>query len=329
MFQFFLQKIWYRENFYKYLFMPLSWAFHVCLILRRKAYQIGLFKIYKAKCPVVVIGNITVGGTGKTPITIWLANYFILKGYKPLILSRGYGGKIGDHPIEVSRNTDVSMVGDEPLLMASKLKCPIIVHPSRIQSLIYIDDRKFDLILCDDGLQHYQLDRDFEIAVIDGDRKFGNKCLLPAGPLREPISRLSEVDISLINNSNQESIKGNSFNLVGKKVINVRTNEVRLIEDFEGHEVHAVAGIGNPDRFFNFLEKRKIIVKRHPFEDHYNYDSLELEFNDGLDILMTEKDMVKCKNFNNKKIWYVPVEVEFVKSDMKWLSDIEELVRKA
>ena len=308
--------------------MPLSWAFHVCLILRKKAYQIGLFKIYKAKCPVVVIGNITVGGTGKTPITIWLANYFISKGYKPLILSRGYGGKIGDHPIEVSRNTDVSMVGDEPLLMASKLKCPIIVHPSRIQSLIYIDDRKFDLILCDDGLQHYQLDRDFEIAVIDGDRKFGNKCLLPAGPLREPISRLSEVDISLINNSNQESIKANSFNLVGKKVINVSTNEVRLIEDFEGHEVHAVAGIGNPDRFFNFLEKRKIIVKRHPFEDHYNYDSSELAFDDGLDILMTEKDMVKCKDFNNKKIWYVPVEVEFVKSDMKWLSDIEELARK-
>ena len=309
--------------------MPLSWAFHVCLILRRQAYQIGLFKIYKAKCPVVVIGNITVGGTGKTPITIWLANYFISKGYKPLILSRGYGGKIGDHPIEVSRNTDVSMVGDEPLLMASKLKCPIIVHPSRIQSLIYIDDRKFDLILCDDGLQHYQLDRDFEIAVIDGDRKFGNKCLLPAGPLREPISRLSEVDISLINNSNQESTKGNSFNLVGKKVINVHTNEVRLIEDFEEHEVHGVAGIGNPDRFFNFLEKRKIKVKRHPFEDHYNYNPLELEFGDELDILMTEKDMVKCRDFNNKKIWYVPVEVEFVESDMKWLSDIEELARKA
>ena len=180
-----------------------------------------------------------------------------------------------------------------------------------------------------DFLQHYQLDRDFEIAVVDGEREFGNKCLLPAGPLREPISRLLEVDISLINNSNQESTKGNSFNLVGKKAINVHTDEVRLIEDFEGHEVHGVAGIGNPDRFFNFLENRKIIVKRHPFEDHYNYDSLELEFDDGLDILMTEKDMVKCKDFNNKKIWYVPVEVEFVKSDMKWLSDIEELVRKA
>ena len=140
MFQFFLQKIWYRENFFKYLLMPLSWVFHVCLILRKKAYQTGLFKIYKAKYPVVVIGNITVGGTGKTPITIWLANYFISKGYKPLILSRGYGSKIGGHPIEVSRNTDVSMVGDEPLLMASKLKCPIIVHPSRAQSLIYLDD---------------------------------------------------------------------------------------------------------------------------------------------------------------------------------------------
>ena len=309
--------------------MPLSWVFHVCLILRKKAYQTGLFKIYKAKYPVVVIGNITVGGTGKTPITIWLANYFISKGYKPLILSRGYGSKIGDHPIEVSRNTDVSMVGDEPLLMASKLKCPIIVHPSRTQSLIYLDDRRFDLILCDDGLQHYQLDRDFEIAVVDGDREFGNKCLLPAGPLREPISRLSEVDVSLINNSNQESTRGNSFNLVGKKVINLHTNEVRSIQDFEGHEVHGVAGIGNPDRFFNFLEKRKIKVKRHPFEDHYNYDSSELEFEDGLDILMTEKDMVKCRGFINKKIWYVPVEVEFFDSDMKWLSDIEELTRKA
>ena len=177
MFQFFLQKIWYRENICKYLFMPLSWAFYVCMILRRKAYQIGLFKIYKAKCPVVVIGNITVGGTGKTPITIWLANYFISKGYKTLILSRGYGSKIGDQPIEVSRNTDVSMVGDEPLLMASKLKCPIIVHPSRAQSLIYIDDREFDLILCDDGLQHYQLDRDFTREAFYG--QFGDHSTFP------------------------------------------------------------------------------------------------------------------------------------------------------
>ena len=309
--------------------MPLSWVYLVCLILRKIAYQIGIFKIFKAKCPVIVIGNITVGGTGKTPITIWLSNYFLSRGYKPIILSRGYGGKIGDCPIEVSRNSDVSIVGDESLLMASKLECPVIVHPSRAQSLLYIDDREFDLILCDDGLQHYQLGRDFEIVIVDGDRGFGNKCLLPAGPLREPISRLSEVDICLINNSNQKSIKDNSFNLVGKEVINVHTNEVRLIEDFKGLEVHGVAGIGNPDRFFNFLEKKEVIVKRHRFEDHHNYDSLELEFDDELDILMTEKDMVKCKDFNNEKIWYIPVEVKFTQNDMKWLSDIEELTKKA
>ena len=321
-------KVWYQGSNWKYFLKPLSWIYYAFISLRIILYKKGLMKIQRSNYPIIIVGNITVGGTGKTPITIWLANHFIDMGYRPAILTRGYKGKIGDIPIEVSKESNPERVGDEAIMIASKLKCPVIAHPDRNLSLRYVSDKNIDFIISDDGLQHYQMDRDYEILIVDNERMYGNNLLLPAGPLREPISRLSRVNLVLKNAESEDAKNNNNlFRLVGKTAINLITGDSKLLVDFASTKIHAVAGIGNPSRFFRSLKKVGLDVYEHPFEDHREYKSSDLSFNDENEIIMTEKDMVKCKRFANPRMWFVPVEVQFYQNEQPWLLDIERLIK--
>ena len=321
-------RVWYTENACYIFLLPLSWLFYSLITLRGWLYKVGLMKSYKTNYPVIVVGNISAGGTGKTPIVIWLANYFISIGYKPAIISRGYGGKVGAKPLEVSESSDVRIVGDEALMMALKSNSTVIVHPDRVLALKYIADRDIDLVISDDGLQHYQLHRDYEIVTVDGQRMFGNCRLLPAGPLREPISRLKSVNTVLIQKEVIDHNEENSFYLNGELAINLMSGELREFEKFSNKNVHAVAGIGNPKRFFRFIKNKGFNVIPHHFEDHKLYTSNDMFFDDELPVFMTEKDMIKCRAFDNKKLWYVPVDVVIDDSKIKWLKNIKSIIDK-
>ncbi|MDB2544408.1 tetraacyldisaccharide 4'-kinase [Woeseiaceae bacterium] len=331
-----LLKIWYRKNYWYIIFLPFSGLFFALILIRKSLFKKLSKSLYQPPCPVIIVGNITVGGTGKTPFIIWLANYLTAKNLKVAILIRGYGGTIKGMPIEVSKNSDVDIVGDESIMIATKTNCVVMVHPDRNLSCEYLSKRKIDLIICDDGLQYYMLKRDYEIAIIDHKRLFGNGQLLPAGPLREPISRLKNVNLELSqigipsDKGNHENAYTNinTFYLNGDIAVNIDTGERKLLSEFMNNKVHAVAGIGNPARFFNLLERKKLSIEKHYFRDHQKYLLNDLSFNDDLDILMTEKDAVKCKKFKNGRLWYVPVDLMFDGNHQTWLIDIVNLVKK-
>lgn len=284
--------------------------FCLLVFLRRFAYRLGVCKVHRLPVPVIIVGNISVGGTGKTPLVSWLAKELVSKGYKPGIVSRGYGGAAKHWPQQVRPDSDPSMVGDEAVLLAQHCKCPMSVGPDRVVAAqALVDYTDCDLIISDDGLQHYALGRDVEIAVIDGVRRFGNGHCLPAGPLREPQSRLKNVDIVITNGmpgprEYRMGLQDGIVHRVGS------FGETRPLDFFIGQQVHGVAGIGNPERFFTQLEDKGLKVIRHPFPDHYAFSKGDLEFGDDLNVLMTEKDAVKCLAFTNHRYWYMPVEVD-------------------
>ena len=270
----------------------------------------GALPVQKVKVPVIVVGNITVGGTGKTPLIIWLGDYLIQKGLKPGFISRGYGGRSKKWPQQVRADSNPSLVGDEPVLIAQRLCCPVAVSPNRyiaaMELLAYTD---CDILLCDDGLQHLNLYRDIEIAVIDGDRRFGNGHCLPAGPLREGIAHLDKVDLFVANGKAGK----NEFLMeyIQTGIVSLQDdNEFLDIEDLRGKDVHAVAGIGNPQRYFSYLRSMGIRVIKHEFPDHYDFKSKDLNFNDELAIVMTEKDAVKCRQFEINNCWFLKIDVE-------------------
>lgn len=237
---------------------------------------------------------------------------------KPAIVSRGYGGAVGSEPIQVTADSDPAEVGEEAVLIAIRSDCPVVVHPDRVAAAKLAIDLGANVIVSDDGLQHYRLERDYEIVVVDGTRRYGNRRQLPAGPLREPVSRLNTVNQLLI----QREADGRSellhrlsdrppldFRLVASAICRLDNSDIRNIDDFAGLKVHALAGIGNPERFFRMLEARDIEVIRHPLPDHAEITSGDLEFDDELDIVMTEKDAVKCRWLDTSNCWYVPVDV--------------------
>lgn len=298
---------WYRQSFLSVLLWPLGLLFEVAVNLRRQCYRWGLLEQYRAALPVIVVGNISVGGTGKTPLIIWLAQFLIQHGYRPGIISRGYGGQSKHWPLWVDINGDPKRVGDEALLIAARTGCPMIVAPRRADAArLLIESKCCDIILSDDGLQHYALARDIEIAVIDGSRRFGNGQCLPAGPLREPVSRLAEVDLIIVNGG---VARENEYcmHLEGDVAVNTVDGAHMKLRELSGKTCHAVAGIGNPGRFFRKLEDLGLICQRHAFPDHHRYRREDLDFPDRLPVLMTEKDAVKCKFFGDKRHWSVPV----------------------
>jgi tetraacyldisaccharide 4'-kinase len=256
--------------------------------------------------PVIVIGNLTVGGTGKTPLAIHVAELLKSKGWSPAIVSRGYGGT-ATAPRSVSLASDPAEMGDEPVLMARRSGCPVWVGEDRATVLATLlrETPRCDAVILDDGLQHYAIARDLEICVVDA-RAFGNGFMLPAGPLREPRTRLWTVDAVIAHGT--DKVKGYAMRLEGEELHRATdARERRPLAAFAGQRVHAVAGIGDPNRFFRQLTRLGIKVAPHPFPDHHPFQAGDLEFGDDAPVLMTEKDAVKCKRFARPQHWILPV----------------------
>lgn len=316
-----MTRLWYGDSRWARLLAPLSALFAGASALRRHLYRLGVWRAIDVGCPVIVVGNITVGGTGKTPVTLWLAEQLKVRGRRPGIVSRGYRGRLGPRPVHVRTDSDPAVVGDEPLLMERRQVCPVVVHPDRVAAARMLIDMDCDVIVADDGLQHYRLGRQYEIAVVDGRRGFGNGRLLPSGPLREPVSRLAEVDRILVQQepkSGDRRLQGlpdgvpqSSFVLVAEMARNVRDAHAIRLTTFRGKTVHAVAGIGHPGRFFRLLQAHGIEVIPHAHPDHATLMEQHLRFEDGRDVLLTEKDAVRCREIAPNNCWYVPVEVAF------------------
>jgi len=305
-----LVRTWYQPHPIRWLLAPLSGLYRAVITLRRALYKRGLLKSSTLSVPVIIVGNITVGGTGKTPTVIWLAKQLKQAGYKPGIISRGYGGKKTEQPIMVTEASIASDVGDEPIIIYRQSSCPMVVGSNRVAAgQMLLAHYDCDVIISDDGLQHYALNRDIEIVVIDGKREFGNQYCLPAGPLREPLSRLSSVDFIIHNGSPTPDAVQHNMTLMQHAAINLAEPErSKPLIEFEHTDIHAVAGIGNPQRFFDQLTAQNITVTAHSFADHHPFQANDLDFGDDKQILMTEKDAVKCQHFANKNMWYIPIE---------------------
>src|SRR5688572_19826066 len=310
---------------------PFSFVYGALMGLRSLLYRLGLRHRVRMKVPVIVVGNLTVGGTGKTPLVAWLASKLAAVGYRVAIVSRGYGGRARG-VTRVTVHSRPSEVGDEPLLLARRAQATVFVGRDRVAAARAAVADGADIVLCDDGLQHLALMRDCEIAVIDGQRGFGNGCLLPRGPLRELPRRLRRVNAVVVNGA----ITAPGFTLPGfvsrtHFVMHMRPGDarpvsggasLRALASFRGSGVHAVAAIGNPRRFFDMLRDAGLTLYEHPMPDHHAFKSGDLNFGDNLPVLMTEKDAVKCVAFADERCWYVPVTAEFADNEAVKLIDL-------
>jgi len=322
-----LTELWYRERARPSLLQPLGWGYGALLAARARAYHAGWLRSARAGKPLVVIGNLTVGGTGKTPLTIFLARELTARGLRVGIVSRGYGSRAGRGPRPVVPGTPWREVGDEPLILARRSGCPTMVGSDRLAAARALAGQ-VDVILADDGLQHLRLARDCEIVVIDGARGFGNGRMLPAGPLREGLARLRHADALVVNGAAEHASLARALSgaaplvmqLVAEEALRVDAAEPpRPLAAFRGQRVHAVAGIGNPARFFAALRARGLEVIAHAFPDHHALAPADLRFADHLPVLMTEKDAVKCTGFADPRLWYVPVSAQFAADDARAL----------
>ncbi len=304
-----LEHIWYRSHFLTLLLVPFSWIFCFTALLRRWVYLFFLKPIH-FDVPIIIVGNINVGGTGKTPLVIWLAHFLRHHGYNVGIISRGYGSEIKQFPQTVRPSVhQVREVGDEPFILAKRAICPVVIDPKRARGVKHlIEHHGCNLIISDDGLQHYALKRDIEIVVIDGQRRFGNGFCLPAGPLRELPTRLKSVDFIVVKGKARQNETTMHYTL--KPLRNVlNDNETQPLGYFLGCSLHAVAGIGNPRPFFNILLNNQCKIRPHIFPDHHVFKKQDFDFEEDLPVIMTEKDAVKCRKFAKKNYWYLPIEV--------------------
>lgn len=299
-----LDHYWYSQNLFAWALLPLSWLFRLVALVRRKMYRANILASTRLPVPVIVVGNISVGGTGKTPLLIALCELLKTLGYRPGVVSRGYGADLQGEVL-VTEHSAAEKVGDEPLLIASRSGCPVAVGSRRpAAAKLLLKNHDCNIILSDDGLQHYAMQRDIEIAVVDASRLHGNGHCLPAGPLREPTSRLNSVDFVVYNGKTDFAYW---FDLEFMTAVNVATGATAELKSFSGQKVHAVAGIGNPERFFEQLENEGIEIVPHRFSDHHAYTLNDLSYDDALPVLMTEKDAVKCTHFKLSTLWSVPV----------------------
>jgi tetraacyldisaccharide 4'-kinase len=304
-----IDNMWYSPSWYHWpviiLLLPLTAVFWVLSGLRRWSFRLQIKPSVSIPALVIVVGNISVGGNGKTPLVVYLANRLRQEGYHPGVLSRGYGGKNATYPMSVDYISEVDRVGDEAILMRQHINCPLVVDPIRPRGAMeLVEKHKCDVIICDDGLQHYALNRDVEIVVMDGQRRCGNHLLLPAGPLREASWRLDTADFLVLNGglvTNGEYL----MSLEAGKLINVKyPNKSLSIKDLRA-PVTALAGIGNPQRFFSLLEKKRVKLKDQiSFVDHHAF--IRKDIPSGT-VIMTEKDAVKCTQIVHDDCWYLPV----------------------
>ncbi|MDF3054678.1 MAG: tetraacyldisaccharide 4-kinase [Gammaproteobacteria bacterium] len=320
-----ITQAWHQKSAWLNLLLPFSWIYRIATSNKRYLYTAGYKKQIRFSIPIIVVGNITVGGTGKTPLIIALAHFLSQQGYRPGIVSRGYGGKPPILPLHVTTNTDPLMAGDEPVLIAQKTGSPVVISPDRaaaIQSLIKAYD--CNVVLSDDGMQHYRMHRDIEIAVIDGQRRFGNGHCLPAGPLREPISRLKSVDFII----SQGIAEPDEYlmKLVPEQIYALKyPNNSLDITQAQQNPIHAVAGIGHPERFFQQLRNMGFSILTHAFPDHHRYCPADISFPDEYPVIMTEKDAVKCKAFATPLHWCLPIQA---KCDESFFSHLVEKLEK-
>ena len=297
---------WYKGSLWLWFLWPFSALFCVLVLLRRLLYRTGLLHSESLAVPVIVVGNITVGGSGKTPLVLWLADYLRQHGYRPGVISRGYGGEATVWPQAVTAESDPREVGDEALLLARRGTCPMVVGHDRVAAARrLLAEYEVDVIISDDGMQHYRLQRDIEIAVLDGERRLANGLCLPAGPLREPAGRLKSVDFIVTNGAGREGEW--AMQLEAGEAVPLLGGEGRALSYFFNQSVHAVAGIGNPGRFFATLRALGLKPIEHAFPDHHPYRKGELDFNDTAPVLMTEKDAVKYFGYAESRHWYLPV----------------------
>ena len=326
-----IEKVWFFQHSAKWLLvpllLPLTVIFWLLSAARRLCFKFGFLKSYAIDVPIIVVGNIGVGGNGKTPVVLYLVERCLAQGIKVGVVSRGYGGKALHYPYLLSENSTAKEAGDEPFLIYQRHTIPVVVGSDRVASAKLLVEQGCELIITDDGLQHYRLKRDLELIVIDSKRQFGNGLLLPAGPLRESLWRLKTVDALIFNGEISTAVKSNKavnipkikMILAASKVINLKTEQCLSIADFQhaylseaSQRINAMAGIGDPARFFKTLTDIGFSLdKAVGFVDHQEYNEKQLiDFSDNMPLLMTEKDAVKCKGFAKKNYWYLPVDAQ-------------------
>lgn len=336
-----LQRIWYGRSPLRFLLWPASVLFGLVVCVRRALF--ARRDSGRVGAPVVVVGNITVGGTGKTPLVIWLARRLTERGWRIGIVLRGYGGEARDWPREVSAIDDPRLVGDEAVLLARNTAATVVAGPDRRAAARRAIELGAQIVVSDDGLQHYRLARDCEFAVLDARRLLGNGLLLPAGPLREPAGRLATVDCVLVKHSDDgdavpapaAGVPGLSmadtvaFHVMPGDAWSLTTGERRPLEQFRGGRVHALAGVGHPEAFFTALERRGLTIERHAPGDHARLGPQDLDFGDRAPVLMTEKDAVKCRPFADARYWAVTAVVSLAPRDAeRLLGTVEATVRE-
>jgi tetraacyldisaccharide 4'-kinase len=328
-----LQRVWYeRAPFVLFLVLiPLSLLFAAIAALRRCAFRMGLLRVVRVGCPVLIVGNVSVGGTGKTPLVIWIAEHLAALGCRVGIVTRGYGGRGTVWPQYVTPESPAGEVGDEAVLLACRTHAIVVAGPDRVAAAKQAIEHGANVIVSDDGLQHYRLGRDAEVVVIDAQRGFGNRWLLPAGPLREPISRVRQADI-VIETMRTRTGARTLADSVGAEhalldALNLRTGERRSLASFAGEKLHAVAGIGHPEAFFAMLRAHGIELDARALADHAELRASDVAFDDTAPVLMTEKDAVKCRAFANERHWAVPLTVRFSDRDEhRLIAVLEKLV---
>ena len=305
-----LERHWYapRLTWLTALLLPLAWLFGLFSALRR--WYLRRVTAVKPPVPVVVVGNINIGGVGKSPLVAAIVSSLCAQGFRPGVISRGYGGK-GPYPLVIGDTTAVTASGDEPRMLYEVLGCPFVVDPVRPRALttLVTEFPEVDVVVSDDGLQHYRLPRSLEIVVADGARGFGNGQLLPAGPLREPVSRIRQADLCI---SNGGQLPGcYRMQLAPGAFVPVADNGKALpVNSFAGQTVHAVTGIGNPERFFETLRSLSLNVIEHPYPDHHDFTAAELQFADDYAVILTHKDAVKCRDFAPPGTYYLTVKAK-------------------
>jgi tetraacyldisaccharide 4'-kinase len=319
-----IEKVWFENHRAKWwlvpLLLPLTVLFYLLSTIRRFAFSFDFLKSYSVNKPVIVVGNIGVGGNGKTPVVIYLVELAKTLGFKPGVISRGYGGKADTYPYSLSALSTTVQAGDEPILIFKRCHVPVVVGSDRVANAQKLIDLGCDVIISDDGLQHYRLQRDLEIIVVDGKRLFGNGILLPAGPLREGTSRLNNADIVIYNGDYKARGESSTLmNLVATKLCHMQTGKEVSLTEFLANtvKVNAIAGIGSPQRFFDTLQHLGFnLVKQQGFIDHKNFTPNDFnQFKGDLPLLMTEKDAVKCQEFVKDNWWYLPVDAQFSEQD--------------
>lgn len=327
-----LQQGWRQAGWLNGLLFPLSVIYGLLMLARRHCYRLGVFRSISLAVPVIVVGGMTVGGSGKTPVVLSLVRYFQDKGFRPGVICKGYKGRSSFWPREVNDSTTAALVGDEAQLIYELTGIPVVAGPERVRNGIYLID-KFgcDILLSDDGFQHHALQRDLDIVALDGQDGYGNGWCLPAGPLREFRGQVKRADIVLVNGANEKlrfaGPQAGRMSVRISEAYNLSGGARRPLSEFTGEPVHGVAGVGNPVRFFRQLEQLGIDVIRHPFPDHHPFEESDLDFGDDGLILMTEKDAIKCRDMTiRNKLWAIPAATEI---DPRVFDRIDRLISPA